>query len=392
MRPDLGEYNYNLDPSRAYAGRAAASPMNPGVPYGQDLPGMGSSESLGSYRHNSAGYPYSSKQYYAAVPWPQGYTEDPIDYNGLNYHPYAYLGTNDAGHLYRMPTGPPKSTLGANLYADPEPAYTYAASSATLVHRPAASSESQNFSFSNVAASLPSALSSSSDRLLPNPAVRTLGSSQIPYRTDGALPPYSSAGSKSISSTANTSPTSVISEDTAGYGSYDGSPVSPVSSYNPPTATLPSMANRIPEPYTTSETIFSPAEASLRGQGAGSDSAYHYGDSSRRDSSTSVQGGALSNGQAYTVPLPTHSQSSTQGLHGHSNSHSHGHVAGVPAPGYMMTGGAAAAVAVAAAGGDLSGATTADRSRGSGSGAGNTAGGTSQASSHRASAGGLRAA
>ncbi|KAI0480001.1 hypothetical protein F4859DRAFT_456212 [Xylaria cf. heliscus] len=184
---DTSEYTYNIDAARAYGNPrgAAVSPMSPLPQYAQEMTGDG----LTAYRQST--YPYTtSKGYYPNMSgWANTYQDDGgVDYS-LNYSPYPIITQEPAPPLVSgYATATPYNTR-KSVYVDPSettPPYSYG----NLVHRPAAvvgssNSDTQGFSLSSMAASLPSA----SDRLHSSVNRTLTSSSSSTYRADG-LPAY----------------------------------------------------------------------------------------------------------------------------------------------------------------------------------------------------------
>ena len=179
------------------------------------------------------------------------------------------------------------------LYLNLEPSYAYPSTSSNVVRPapPISSSELPNFSLSTVAASLPSQLPTGKERGLPTPARVP---SSAPYREGYQKMSSSAHGSPSISSIAEVP-----------YMPYEG---------YAPSATLPSQSPAKAESYAsaarpaevsradayTGESIFSPAETSLRTQGSATELSYRYTESHR----DAGGGGQLANGQVYTSLPP----------------------------------------------------------------------------------------
>ncbi|KAI1121158.1 hypothetical protein F5Y10DRAFT_288885 [Nemania abortiva] len=182
---DTTDFTYNLDAARTYAhhNRGPVSPLSPLPQYAHEL---AAGDGLATYRQSS--YPYSSKGYYPNMSgWTSAYQDDgSVDYN-LNYAPYQIINQEPS-----LVSGySPYTTTRKSVYVDPEASpYSYG----NLAHRPATSNDSQGFSLSSMAASLPSP----SDRLHSN-VNRTLTSSSS-FRNDGM--PGSYATSKASSAGA----------------------------------------------------------------------------------------------------------------------------------------------------------------------------------------------
>lgn len=370
MRDDGRGYEYNIDVSRTLAQRGAGAIAHVGTTmaqYPQEMHLLSSGGMPSSYRGN--GYSsMGSKNYYSmGGEWADAYGADGgVDY-GLTCPPYQVLN-NDMVSGYGHWTGARHKTAsqGGNVYLDSDSGYGYGTgSTASLVHRPAVSvsgGDSSAYSFSNIAASLPSACN---ERLLPTPVSRTLGSSTAGYRSsDGLASGYSSAKSShssatvSSGTTGHTSPVSSISDVTAaaaaaavaGYAS---------SAYDYATTVRASQhhAGGSSEAYASvpsgsSETIFGDSVRVAATQGSAVDlTGYTYGvespadtSSMRRassgsgltsrsaaDSSTSSTGYVGGDGGPSAVHGPAayhHSSSSSStspSLGHHSQNHNHGH-------------------------------------------------------------------
>ncbi|KAL2016072.1 hypothetical protein VTK56DRAFT_4310 [Thermocarpiscus australiensis] len=184
-------------------------------------------------------------------------------------------------------------------------------SSTNLVHRPAptVTSESPNFSFTGVAASLPLPSASSSDRLLPNPAGRP------------ATLPYPATIKPSV--TAPTTSTTTLA-DVATAASYAAGFESPSLSYQHSAAgsisshhSSSSRANS--DTYSGSETIFGEQERNLQSQGPAFDM-HTYTAEPRRESGGSGSGGG--HGTPY-VSSEAANEAAVQGAHHHHHQHHH---------------------------------------------------------------------
>ena len=310
MLRDSGDYTYNLDAARALANRGPVNHINSSISNYQDLPNMTSNEVLASYRGGQA-YPYNGKPYYPVAGWTGPYPDDNVDFS-LNCQSYPMLN-NEPVHMvpYQTWGTRSKSTASSSMYVDPESPYPYN-STANLVHRPATSSDSTNFSFSSVAASLPSA---GTERLLPNPAsTRTMTSSSNSTTYRGESHPSYSSSVKTSATTGitQTSPTSPVPEaPTTGYSNhFDGASLGGYQSAGP---AIPAHQSRgshpTSDPYSsTDERIFAPEERlNIGSQGSAVDiTGYTYsggGASVRRVSvsglSSRATSGDLTTGQGY---------------------------------------------------------------------------------------------
>ncbi|KAI1632649.1 hypothetical protein F4809DRAFT_653124 [Biscogniauxia mediterranea] len=306
IRNDGNDYGYNLDAGRAYANqsRGTPSPLNPSAIYASQIP---ATDVLPPYRQSP--YQYNSKGYCSSISgWAGTYPEEDVDY-GLNYPPYPML-SQDPSHMMRSYS---RYGSGGAVYVDPDAsAYSYG----SLVHRPAAvNNDSQGFSLSGMAASLPA----TSDRMVTSDRLhsqvnRTLTGASS-YRADGLPSHYSSS---------KTSPTSTISE--VGYSSLP-------STYDPPYTSSSTLSSNISHRTsshtdntsyqssgsTGSDSVYASSDPTLRsGEESNSSLSYIYSDSkldtSRRGSHSS--GGAstasvLSNGHIY-VPESHHSHAPSQ--------------------------------------------------------------------------------
>ncbi|KAI1501334.1 hypothetical protein F5X99DRAFT_418565 [Biscogniauxia marginata] len=335
IRNEGSDYGYNLDAARTYANhpRGTASPLNPSAMYTAQMP---PTDVLAPYRQNP--YQYGGKGYYSTMSgWTGAYPDEEVDY-GLNYPSYPMLN-QDPAHMVQ---GYGRYGSGKSVYIDPHASsYSYG----SLAHRPAAAAaaavnnESQGFSLSSMAASLPT----TSDRMVPSDRLhsqvnRTLtGSSN--YRTDGLPSHYPSA---------KTAPPSTVSD--VGYSGIH-------SNFEPPytaSSTLTSNISHRPASNTdgnayppsantgTDAAVYTAGEQSLRpAEDSGSSLSYIYSDTklerSRRGSHSS--GGAssapvLSNGHVY-VPESSH--------HPHVSSQSYVVPGGPPSQGSRGDGATASA-------------------------------------------------
>lgn len=265
--------------------------------YPQDLHLLSSGGMPASYRGNG----YSSmgpKNYYSmGNEWADAYGPDGgVDYS-LNCPPYQVLN-NDIVPGYGHWTAARQKTASqvSSVYLDSDAGYGYGNGSTTnLVHRPAVSvsgADSSAYSFSSIAASLPS---TGNERLLPNPVSRTLSNSVSSYRGDGLSAGYSSSKSNHnptipSGATGQTSPGSPISDVTAaaavaGYASsaYDYAATLRAPQHHS------SGASDVYAPVSSggSETIFGDADRSAATQGSAIDlTGYTYGGGSPTDTSS----------------------------------------------------------------------------------------------------------
>ncbi|TGJ80783.1 hypothetical protein E0Z10_g7984 [Xylaria hypoxylon] len=286
------DYTYNLEAARTYAHQSpgATSPLGSLPQYTHDI---ATGDGLTPYRQTS--YPYSSsssKGYYPTMSgWASAYPDDGsnVDYS-LNYSSYQMIN-QEAPPLV---PGYSQYNTRKSVYVDPEaPSYSYG----NLAHRPAVNSDSQGFSLSSMAASLPSA----SERLHSS-VNRTLTSSSS-YRTDGITTPYSNTKASSSNGIpdvaySNLQPTFESPYSTTGT-------LAPTIAHRPSshadTAVYPPGATTASDQlYTSGEQAMRPTEDASGGLG------YVYGENklggSRRDSHSSGGVSAnslLSNGHVY---------------------------------------------------------------------------------------------
>ncbi|KAI0967124.1 hypothetical protein F4678DRAFT_483259 [Xylaria arbuscula] len=363
------DYTYNLEAARAYAhqGQGAVSPLTSLPQYAHDI---ATGDGLAAYRQSS--YPYSSnsssKGYYPTIPgWTSTYADDGtsnVDY-GLNYSSYQIINQEPPS---LMPAGYSQYSARKPVYVDPEASsYSYG----SLVHRPAVS-DSQGFSLSSIAASLPSA----SDKL----HSRAPASSSS-YRTDGLSTQYA----------ANTKTSSATTIPEVAYSNLQPTYEAPYSTTGTlytfliPSTNLLTISThyyRLFLPGTTTATdhlYTSTTDPSLRNpEDASRNLGYIYGGEnnklggSRRDSHSSAgqmsAGSLLSNGHVY-VP-DSHSAHPTP----------HPYVVSSPSSSRGVAEGASAPTSGRVGGGS-----------GNGSGSGSSAGSSHRSSdSQRRSAGSLR--
>lgn len=316
--------------------------------YPQDMHLLSSGGLPASYRGNN--YPsMGSKNYYSmGGEWTDAYGADGgVDY-GLGCPPYQVINNDMVSSYGHWASARHKTaSQGSGVFLDSDSGYGYGTSStANLVHRPAVSvsgSDSSAYSFSSIAASLPS---TGNERLLPTPVARPLGSSMAGYRGDSLPSGYSSTKSSHISAVAcgaagQTSPVSSISDATvaaavAGYAS---------TAYDYATAARASQqhASGSSDAYASvssggGETIFGDSDRSAATQGPAVDlTGYTYSGGSTADTSSMRR---ASSGSGLTGPSAADSSTSSTGyvgsdggasaVHGsgtyhHSTSSSHGH-------------------------------------------------------------------
>ncbi|KAF3762870.1 hypothetical protein M406DRAFT_72844 [Cryphonectria parasitica EP155] len=374
MREDC-RYDYNMDISRSLAQRGAAAAsmahMSTAMTqYPQDMqhllgPATGALPAAASYRGN--GYSPIGPE------WADAYGSDAsVDY-ALSCPPYPVLN-NDPVHMVSSYGHWPAAAAsrqragghGANgVCLDSDAGYAYSAMSSNttaLAPRPAVSvpGDSSAYSFSGIAASLPSA---GSERLLPTPISQTLGngSGNNSYRGDGLLSGYGASrpgqGSTAVSGVTicQTTPVAPLSTDVTaaavGYAS---------SAYEYATAARSSQQHG-GNPAVTyaaassggSETIFGPSDRSAATQGSAVDlSGYTYGAASPavespsmpRASSGSIHGltsrsvaesspssaGYVESDSSASTPRPSGAYQHQSPSHGHTHSHVGAAAASIP--------------------------------------------------------------
>ena len=347
LRED-SRYDYNIDVSRTLAQRSGgpithiSSSM---AQYPQDMHLLSSGAIPSSYR--STGYTsMGTKGYYPlSADWGDAYGADSAvgDY-GLGVPQYQVI-SSDASNIVpsygHWNTRQKSIGQGGSVYMDSEPAYQYGSgTSAGLVHRPASSlpPDTSAYSFSSIAASLPSA---GNERHLPNPAAvsRAMGSSSATYRIDGLPAGYGSTKSSHTSvSGSQASSTSPIADVTAaaaavGYASsYDYASVGRSSQQHGSSSSdaYGSVSTG------SSETIFGEQDRSAASQGSAVDlTGYTYGAASPADASSlrrASSGSGLTNRSTAESSINTgyaaSDGASTLGsgnFHSSSSSHVHHH-------------------------------------------------------------------
>ncbi|PTB68445.1 hypothetical protein BBK36DRAFT_1156704 [Trichoderma citrinoviride] len=312
------QFSYSLDVARSFQARGpAVVPPMPTTPLPSPYPealSMPSGEAL-SYRNGSASaYAYGSK-YYPMSAWSGGYADD----SSIEYSVYPQSYPQDAYMVgaYRMGSSPASSKPSMYVESDPASAYGYptgptsaavgaAASTATMVHRPAAGAETNTgYAYGGIA-SLSNPLTNS-ERMLPTPLARPLTSApqqhqhqhqhphqhqhqhqhQHPYRAES----ISSAYSKTSQSSAGSSSPAALSEPSTAYTPFENPPLS---SYPTPTASNSHLHRS--ESYTTAsnpslDSVMAPTEEPLRMTAP--EMTYKYTDTTRRYASTYTGAGAL---------------------------------------------------------------------------------------------------
>ncbi|KAI0017426.1 hypothetical protein F4780DRAFT_796146 [Xylariomycetidae sp. FL0641] len=201
LRNEGNDYAYNLDAARSYTNqsRGAISPLNPLPQYAGDVP---PADMMASYRGTP--YQYGSKNYYNMSGWTGTYPED-VDY-GLNYSSYPIMNQESA----HMVQGYGRYGSSKSVYVEPEQSsYPYG----SLVHRPAASSDSQGFSLSSMAASLPNP-----DRLHSQVNRTLTGSSS--YRDGSGVPSQYTTAATTSAKGASSSTIPEVAGYTTPFDSY----------------------------------------------------------------------------------------------------------------------------------------------------------------------------
>ncbi|KAH8896456.1 hypothetical protein GQ53DRAFT_714133 [Thozetella sp. PMI_491] len=314
IRNGPGDYGYPIEDARAFANRHHAPP---GVHY--SLPSMASND-VPHHRGSSVYPPYPhTKSYYGSSvagygPAPSFQSGYYVEDHHISYPPQPVLASEPPPPMTMLPSHigprPSPSIYGSEVYADGGGSYGYGKNSTNLSHR----ADPSSFSFTPVTSSLPL---NASDRLLPNPAVRSYGHTSG-FSFVRSTPAVSTVSTSASPSVAATSPTTVGS-DAASTASYP--PSSYDSPFPAPGTTLPShRQHSTPAPRANSEvyssggeTIFSDHEHNLSSQGSSLDlHGYTYSDSHRGSS------GNLPNGQSYLPSDSPHSQE-TQGSGAHQN-------------------------------------------------------------------------
>ncbi|KAK4151864.1 hypothetical protein C8A00DRAFT_45002 [Chaetomidium leptoderma] len=305
LRHDGSDFGYSVGDARIYANR---TPVTGGLPFTQDLPTLGSSSDvLSSYRGGSA-YPYTpaTKAYYPAMhAYGTPYSDDfefglgvpslPV----MNPEPVGILPGQWAGARAKPPS------YSSSMYMDTctDGSYSSYNSGTSLLHRAphSANSDSPNFSFSGVAASLPLSSTPGPDRLLPNPAGR---SSILPY--PAPIKP---------SAPASTSATTTLA-DVATAATYAGGFDTPGLSFSSATSSSlsshPSSSSRSnSDTYSGAESIFGEQERSLQSQGPSFDMG-GYTASPRRGSGGGEGGGSGGGGSHPYVPSQSAHEAAAQ--------------------------------------------------------------------------------
>ncbi|GAB1315292.1 hypothetical protein MFIFM68171_05502 [Madurella fahalii] len=288
MRNEPGDFNYNVGDARLYATR---TPAGTGLQYAHDLPTLGSNDVLASYRGESTySYTPATKAYYPGMPAYGAPYGDEFEFPIAV--PQPVLGHEPVGML------PGQWSSGARakppsfggMYMDTDGSYS-AYSSPSLVHRAphTAGSDTTNFSFSGVAASLPLPSAPASDRLLPNPTAR---SSTLPYPASVKAPTTPPASAANTLADVATAATYASGFDTPGLPYTSQSTSSSLASQHSSSSRGNSGG------YTVGEAIFGEQERSLQSQGPAFDMTT-YTTEPRRGSGGSSGASALANNQPY---------------------------------------------------------------------------------------------
>ncbi|KAH6641924.1 hypothetical protein F5144DRAFT_483935 [Chaetomium tenue] len=306
LRHENGEFVYSVGDARAYASR---TPVTHGLPYPHDLPGLNSGDGLGSYRGPGSGYPYTpaTKAYYPAMhaygaPYP-----DDFEF-GLGVASPPVMHPESVGMMPgHWSSGGPraKAPVFGSMYMESEGTYGGYGGSG-LLHRPShsAASDSPNFSFSGVAASLPLSSTPGPDRLLPNPAGR---SSTLPYPGPIKPPPPTSSLAASTLADVATAASYAGGFETNGL-SFSSATSSSLSSH-------PSSSSRSnSDSYSGPESLFNEQERGLQSQGSAFDMG-GYTTSPRRSSGV----GGSGNGHGYVPGESSHEAAA----HHHASSQHH---------------------------------------------------------------------
>ncbi|EAA28169.2 hypothetical protein NCU07180 [Neurospora crassa OR74A] len=349
LKPDTSsDFGYSVDDARLYANKHTMSPaslhysQHPGAVGIGGLPGTAEDPLMAQYSrgyaygHHQAPPPTSHKQYfpatasYASAPNPYG---DPTavgvsgqfgDYTAAGYPPVHAMTHETVGIVPSWGSAARKTPYGG-VYMDSTPESYGGYQSSSLVHRPAhhgthhghgtptTESQSPNFSFSGVAASLPTT-STGTDRLLPNPTAGTSRSS-LPY--PGAAIKTSQPGVSSTLADVAASATAYGGFDglSASYGSASTASAghsSSVRSHSTSTDTYHTSVSGASAGAGEPQSIFGEEGRSLQSQGSAFDMNTYTAEplssvssSNRRDSIGSSAAGSgtlansLSNGQAY---------------------------------------------------------------------------------------------
>ncbi|KAM0256603.1 hypothetical protein ACHAQJ_004890 [Trichoderma viride] len=312
------QFSYSLEVARSFQARGSSivppipTPPLPS-PYSETMH-VPSGEAM-SYKNGSA-YAYGGK-YYPVSGWPNGYVDDSnIDY-AVYPQSYPPAVQQDAAYMvgYRMGTNPPSPVkpsggISTPLYVESDTAAAYGystghgaatATTATMVHRPASSTDvNAGYAYQSVASGLSNPMNAG-ERLLPAPSTRPMTSApqqHHPYRAES----ISSAYSKTSQSSTGSSSPAALSEAATAYNSFEGSPMT---SYPNPAPTS-SHLGRGGEGYTTAaasslDAIIEPADEPLRMTAP--ELTYKYTDTTRRYASTynGALGGYLTSSQGLST-------------------------------------------------------------------------------------------
>ncbi|KAK4237498.1 hypothetical protein C8A03DRAFT_15968 [Achaetomium macrosporum] len=341
LRDGPGDFGYSVGDARVYASR---TPVGGGMPYTQELPPtLGSSDVLGSYRGGSA-YAYTptaatARAYYPAMhAYGTPYGDD-LEF-GFGVSSPSMLSHEQTGILpgqwssgaaaARQPRPPTFSSMYMDTTTpDGGPYNGYGGTAGgSLLHRP--SSDSPNFSFSGVAASLPLSSTPGPDRALPNPTGRS--SSTLPY--PGLKPPTPAASSTSAVAAAASTLADVATAaanyaggfdtTTAAYSTSASSSSSAAASGSSMSGTPPSVASRS-NSDSYSDFATEPQDRGQAGSGSAFDTPMHSSytaaaASPRRGSSSHAYGESADE----TAYHHHHSSVHSSVQHHHSHQHHHG--------------------------------------------------------------------
>ncbi|KAH6838380.1 hypothetical protein B0I37DRAFT_316965 [Chaetomium sp. MPI-CAGE-AT-0009] len=309
LRHENGDFVYSVGDARAYASR---TPVNHGLPYPHDLPTLSSGDAMSSYRGPGSGYPYTpaTKAYYPSMhaygaPYP-----DDFEF-GLGVPSPPVMNPESVGMIPgQWSSGGPRAKAPSfgSMYMESEGAYGgYGGSS--LLHRTSHSvaSDSPNFSFSGVAASLPLSSTPGPDRLLPNPTGR---SSTLPY--PGPIKPSVPTSTLAASTLAD------VATAASYAGGFETNGLSFSSATSSSLSSHPSSSSRSnSDSYSGQESIFHEQDRSLQSQGSAFDMG-GYTASPRRNSGVGGSGnshaygpGENAHGAAAHHHAPQHHLSST---------------------------------------------------------------------------------
>jgi hypothetical protein len=304
LRHENGDFVYSVGDARAYASR---TPVSHGLPYPHDLPTLNSGDSLGSYRGPGSGYPYApaTKAYYPAMhAYGAPYSED-FEF-GLGVASPPVMNPETVGMMPgQWSSGGPRTKAPSfgSMYMESEGAYGGYGGSG-LLHRSSHSvaSDSPNFSFSGVAASLPLSSTPGPDRILPNPAGR---SSTLPY--PGPVKPAAPASSLAASTLADVATAATYA------GGFETNGLSFSSATSSSLSSHPSSSSRSnSDSYSGQESLFNEQERGIQSQGSAFDMG-SYTASPRRSSGV----GGSGNSHGYVPSESAHEAAA----HHHTSQH-----------------------------------------------------------------------